>query len=79
MIQIYVEAYDEYGLQVLGNLDGQGFFKCKDYKRTAWYKALATRKTLNDRIQLYKIVRLSSRDNCEVLETVANSTHPSWY
>lgn len=79
MARFYVEAYNEDGLQLLGNLDGQRSWEGKDYKRTAWYKALPQLRTLNDRVQLYKIVRESGRDNYIVCETVVNWTHPSWY
>ena len=39
-MRTYFEAYRADGSQVLGNLDGQGVTKAKNYQKTTWYKAL---------------------------------------
>lgn len=75
----WVEAYDEDGLQILGNLDGQTVWRGRNYKRAQFYKDLPRFKTLNNRVQLYKIVREDSPGYASVMETVANLNHPSWY
>ena len=77
-MKYYVAAFDAHGLQILGNLDGQGIFTCKNYKRTAWYRALPTRKTLNNRVMEYWIFNANSQDQSP-LEKIANTTHPDWY
>jgi hypothetical protein len=55
-MKYYIEAYDGNGLQVLGNLDGQGVISKPNFRRTKRYKELPTFRTLNDRIAYYKIV-----------------------
>ena len=77
-MKYYVAAFDSDGLQILGSLDGQGVFECKNYKRTQWYKRLSTRKTLNNRVMEYWIFNANSQD-FSPLEKIANTTHPGWY
>ena len=72
MKKYYVEAYDEHGQQILGNLDGQGVYRCNQYKRCNWYKNLSSLKTLNNRVAYYEIVDEYARK----VERVYNTTHP---
>lgn len=39
-MKYFVEAYNQEGTQILGNLDGQTVFQNGNYKRTKAYKAL---------------------------------------
>lgn len=70
-MRIYVEAYDGFGKQILGNLDGQLSWEGKNYKRMKWYKNLSNVKTLNGRVQHYKIVN----ETGQILETVRSKTY----
>lgn len=54
-MKILIEAYDKYGLQVLGNSYGQGFIDAKQYKRTKRYKNL--KNLAGDRIEQYRIMK----------------------
>lgn len=75
MTTYVVEAYDKYGLQVLGNCHGQGFIHANNYKKTLAYKNLKTNH--NNRIEQYKIFKLLGDESqkyngqaCELVETV---------
>lgn len=71
MSRIYAEAFDKNNYQILGNLDGQGVIgNSPHYRRTKKYKALSTRKTLNNRVKYYLVVN----DQGQVLERINNST-----
>ena len=74
-------AFDGNGLQVLGNMDGQGFFKCKIPYRCTWFKRLATLKTLNNRIQEYIVydVTANTYEKGNEIARIANMNHPNWY
>jgi len=74
-------AFNEDGLQWLGNLDGQGIFECKIPERCTWFKRLATLKTLNNRVQLYIVYKLDGGpySNGTEYKRIANQNHPSWY
>ena len=69
----YIEAYDLNNKQILGNLDGQGVIRAKQYRRTLAYKALSTLRTLNNRVHHYIIVT----PNDTPVEKVLNLTHPA--
>lgn len=75
-MKYYVAAYDINGLQVLGNLDGQGIFIAKDFRKCAWFKKLKNRKTLNNRIMEYWIFDADKQEGPIV--KIANMTHSSW-
>ena len=54
----YVQAYDKHGLQVLGNMHGQGRIIAKSLKglrRTNAYKAIKSGALAGDRIEQYSI------------------------
>lgn len=44
---IEIRAFRKDGSEILGSLDGQALYECKNYKMTDHYKTLKTRKTLN--------------------------------
>lgn len=69
-MRIYVEAFGHDGRQILGNLDGQRAWQGSAYRRTAWYRALPTLRTLDDRVAFYRIVA----ENGRLLERVAATT-----
>lgn len=71
----YIEAYDQNGKQILGNMDGQAALRVVNYKRTIRYKELSTLKTLNNRVYRYDIVK-SCNGVSEKVEEVFNLTHP---
>lgn len=50
-----VLAFDHDHIQILGNLDGQRIWEGRDYRRTAWYKALPTARTLGNRVKFWLI------------------------
>ena len=70
----YVEAYDGWNNQILGNLDGQTVLYAKKYQRTKHYKALPNRPTLNGCVKYYHIV---SAANNELVKTVLSNTYSS--
>jgi hypothetical protein len=67
--RVYVEAYNENHEQILGNLDGQGTLPKVNYKQTKKYSALATTKTLDNRVKYYLIVDYRGT----ILEKINNS------
>lgn len=69
--KVYIEAYDGCDKQILGNMDGQGVLRAKNYKRTHHYKALSTLKTYHNTVKYYKLVTPSGK----LLEIVKNSTY----
>ena len=71
-MKYYVEAYDISDKQILGNLDGQGVIRARDFRRTKHFKMLEAYPTLNNRVYLYRIVD----EGGTVHETVLNMTHP---
>ena len=74
-MKIYVEAYDEEGGQILGNLDGQTVVTMHSLgglRRKEWFRRLATLATLNNRVHSYRVVTESGRELARVL----NLTHP---
>jgi len=75
-MKYHVAAYDQHGLQVLGNLDGQGIFEAKQFNRCNWFKRLNKFKTLNNRIEQYKIFKLDCGPYGEgtLVTTVFNNT-----
>src|SRR5690606_20481075 len=71
MTKYYVEAYDHEGKQILGNLDGQGVIKAKNYRRTQHYKKLYQGKVgSSSRVHCWKIVD----ENGNVLEVIYKPT-----
>jgi hypothetical protein len=65
----YVEAYYEDGGQILGNCDGQAVLRCRNFRRTKYYKYLrdkVSRGAQPKRVSYYKIVA----ENGNVLETI---------
>ncbi len=74
-MKVYVEAYDQEGGQILGNLDGQAVVKMYSLgglRRKAWFRALSHLATLNNRVHSYQVVTESGRELARVL----NLTHP---
>lgn len=73
-MKYHVAAFDQQGRQILGNLDGQGIFRARDYKRTQWFKALPTFRTLNNCVKEYHIF---NANGCEdvLITKVTNQTH----
>ena len=67
----YVEAYDGWNNQILGNLDGQGVLYAKNYRRTNHYKALPNFPTLNGCVKYYHIVSAAG----ELVEVVQSNTY----
>lgn len=70
---IYVRAFNEDNMPILGTVDGQTVFKNKNYKRTKHYKALQAGQTENNsvlslRAKYWKIVD----ENDGLLETIDN-------
>ncbi len=53
-----VKAYNAEGNQILGNTEGQGFHRAKCPERCQWFKTLATRETLNNRVSKYRVFRV---------------------
>lgn len=70
-MRVYIEAYDGWNNQVLGNLDGQAAINVKNYRRTKHYKALPTFRALNNYIKYYHIVTAEG----QLLESVRNETY----
>lgn len=65
----YLEAYYSDGRQILGNGDGQMVLRCRNYRRTKYYKYIKDRVARGrqpKRVSYYKIVA----DNGRVLETI---------
>ena len=71
-MKIYIEAYYKDDTQKLGNLDGQGIIRAKNYKRTNHYKMLSSFPTLNNCVKYYKLVT----EYGLTLEIVQNKTFP---
>ncbi len=59
-----IEAYDKYGLQILGNGNGQGFVRATQYKRTLLYKNLP--RLAGERVEQYKILKVLNPDRPSV-------------
>jgi len=71
-----VKAYDTNWNRILGNMDGQGIYRAKQYKRCKWFKALACRKTLNDRVMIYHVFSYSLPFGMlDLVCVVKNTTH----
>jgi len=69
-VKIYIEAYDQNGLPVLGNLDGQAVIRTPNYRRTIAYKRVRDlprrQLSLNGMVREYRVVT----ENDAILETI---------
>ena len=57
-MKVYVEAYNAQGRQILGNMDGQGVIRAKNYRRTEHYRMLRSgaMPRLDGKVHHYRIV-----------------------
>jgi len=69
----YIEAYYQDDSQILGNLDGQTVLRCRVYKRTSAYKAIASGmwpdgRMVSPRVHQWRVVTVDGK----VLESIFN-------
>jgi hypothetical protein len=69
---IEIQAFDSEGREILGSLDGQALYECKDYKRTLRYKSLRT--SSYPKVHHWKVFSKDSKFSKDLtyLETVEN-------
>lgn len=72
-MKIIVRAYYANGTQILGNGDGQLITEAVHFRRTAWYKALHTRKTMKS-VAMYKLFVIRANNSEELIDIVKRNS-----